>query len=75
MTTDQIVTKAEVGWLDLAKQLGKVADACRIMGHSRDSLYRFKEPQSSEDRCSRSVGAGRIMGIASRPRWRMRASL
>jgi hypothetical protein len=29
--------------LELAKQLGNVARACRIMGYSRDSFYRFKE--------------------------------
>ena len=28
--------------LELAKQLG-MARACRIMGYSRDSFYRFKE--------------------------------
>src|SRR5512147_3133494 len=27
----------------LAKQLGSVSQACRIMGFSRDSFYRFKE--------------------------------
>jgi transposase InsO family protein len=32
-----------VGLLELAKQLGNVARACRIMGYSRDSFYRFKE--------------------------------
>jgi winged helix-turn helix protein len=29
--------------LELAKQLGNVSRACRIMGCSRDSFYRFKE--------------------------------
>jgi Winged helix-turn helix len=29
--------------LELAKQLGNVARACRMMGYSRDSFYRFKE--------------------------------
>lgn len=42
MTTAQKVIKTKVGLLELAKQLGNVADACRIMGYSRDSFYRFK---------------------------------
>jgi hypothetical protein len=29
--------------LELAKQLGSVSQACKIMGYSRDSFYRFKE--------------------------------
>ena len=43
MTTEQKVIKTKVGLLELAKQLGNVADACRIMGYSRDSFYRFNE--------------------------------
>ena len=29
--------------LEVAKQLGNVSQACRVMGYSRDSFYRFKE--------------------------------
>lgn len=43
MTTDQKVIKAKVGLLELAKQLGSVSQACKIMGYSRDSFYRFKD--------------------------------
>jgi len=43
MSTDQKVIKAKVGLLELAKQLGSVSQACRIMGYSRDSFYRFKD--------------------------------
>jgi hypothetical protein len=32
-----------VGLLELAKQLGKVSQDCRVMGYSGDSFYRFKE--------------------------------
>ncbi|MEW6264022.1 MAG: helix-turn-helix domain-containing protein, partial [Thermodesulfobacteriota bacterium] len=42
MTKDQKVIKTKVGLLELAKQLGNVSKACRIMGYSRDSFYRFK---------------------------------
>lgn len=43
MTQDQKIIKAKVGLLELAKQLGSVSQACRVMGYSRDSFYRFKE--------------------------------
>src|SRR6185436_4147427 len=33
----------KVGVLELAKQLGNVSQACKMMGYSRDSFYRFKE--------------------------------
>ena len=32
-----------MGLLELAKQLGNVSQACKMMGYSRDSFYRFKE--------------------------------
>jgi Winged helix-turn helix len=37
------VIKTKVGLLELGKQLGNVTKACRVMGYSRDSFYRFKE--------------------------------
>ncbi|VVE85351.1 integrase [Pandoraea sputorum] len=43
MTQDQKVIRAKVGILELARQLGNVSQACRVMGYSRDSFYRFKE--------------------------------
>lgn len=43
MTTDQKIIRTKVGVLELAKQLGSVSQACRVMGYSRDSFYRFKE--------------------------------
>jgi len=43
MTTEQKIIKTKVGVLELAKQLGNVSQACKIMGYSRDSFYRFKE--------------------------------
>jgi Winged helix-turn helix len=44
MTQDQKIIRAKVGLLELAKQLGNVSQACKMMGYSRDSFYRFKEP-------------------------------
>lgn len=43
MNTAQKVIKVKVGLLELAKQLGNVSQACKVMGYSRDSFYRFKE--------------------------------
>jgi hypothetical protein len=38
MTQDQKVIRAKVGVLELAKQLGNVSQACKMMGYSRDSF-------------------------------------
>jgi len=43
MTVEQKIIKNKVGLLELAKQLGNVSSACKVMGYSRDSFYRFKE--------------------------------
>jgi transposase InsO family protein len=43
MTKEQKVIRAKLGVLELAKQLGSVSQACKVMGYSRDSFYRFKE--------------------------------
>ena len=43
MTKEQKVIRAKVGLLELARQLGNVSQACKMMGYSRDSFYRFKD--------------------------------
>jgi hypothetical protein len=43
MTTDEKIIKTKLGLLRLAEQLGNVSQACKVMGYSRDSFYRFKE--------------------------------
>jgi transposase InsO family protein len=43
MRTEQKIIRAKVGLLELAKQLGNVSQACKMMGYFRDSFYRFKE--------------------------------
>ncbi|AJQ52551.1 MULTISPECIES: IS481 family transposase [spotted fever group] len=40
---DHKIIKPKLGLLELAKQLGSVSTACKVMGYSRDSFYRFKE--------------------------------
>ena len=37
------ILKPKLGVLELAKQLGSVSQACKTMGYSRDSFYRFKK--------------------------------
>jgi hypothetical protein len=37
------VIRNEVGLLKLGKELGNFSGACKILGYSRDSFYRFKE--------------------------------
>jgi transposase InsO family protein len=43
MTKDQKIIRAKAGLLELARQLGNVSQACKVMGYSRDSFYRFKD--------------------------------
>ena len=43
MTNEQKIIKNRLGLLELGKQLGSVSQACRILGYSRDSFYRFRE--------------------------------
>ena len=43
MTTEEKVIKNKLGLIKLAKTLGNVSQACKVMGYSRDSFYRFKE--------------------------------
>jgi len=42
MTNQQKIIKTKVGILELARQPGNVSRACKVMGYSRDSFYRFK---------------------------------
>ena len=44
MTNEQKkIIKARVGLLELGKQLGNVSQACKVMGYSRDTFYRYQE--------------------------------
>ncbi len=43
MTQQEKLIRNKVGLLELARQLGNVSRACKIMGYSRDSFYRFRE--------------------------------
>jgi transposase InsO family protein len=43
MSNDQKIIKNKVGLLKLAETLGSVSEACKVLGYSRDSFYRFRE--------------------------------
>jgi hypothetical protein len=43
VANEQTVIKNKVGLLRLAEQLESVSKACKVMGFSRDSFYRFRE--------------------------------
>lgn len=43
MSTDEKIIKNKVGLLKLREILGSVSEACKVMGYSRDSFYRFQE--------------------------------
>src|SRR5215213_5121413 len=43
MTSDEKLIKNKLGLIKLAEHLGNVSQACKVMGYSRDTFYRFKE--------------------------------
>lgn len=43
MRTEQKIIKNKMGLLNLARELGNISKACKVMGYSRDSFYRYKQ--------------------------------
>ncbi len=43
MSMETKVIKNKLGLLNLAKELGNVSQACKVLGYSRDSFYRYRE--------------------------------
>ena len=43
MNTQEKIIKNRLGLLNLATTLGNVSQACKVMGVSRDTFYRYKE--------------------------------
>jgi hypothetical protein len=41
--TDYTRGDRKLGLLELAKQLASMSQACKVLGFSRDSFYRFRE--------------------------------
>lgn len=44
MATQAKIIQPKLGILELAQHPGNVFQACKVMGYSRNSFYRFKEP-------------------------------
>ena len=42
MTINDKIIKNKLGLLNLAEELGNVSRACKLMGFSRDTFYRYK---------------------------------
>ena len=47
-SVQQNVIKHKVGLLNLAAELGNVSRACKVMGFSRDTFYRYQSAMASE---------------------------
>ena len=43
MSTHRTVIKHNAGLLRLAQELGNVSQACKVMGYSRDTFYRYQQ--------------------------------
>jgi transposase len=43
MRQEQKIIKTKIGLLELAKELGNVSRACKVMGYSRDTFYRYRQ--------------------------------
>jgi hypothetical protein len=43
MNTEVKLIKNKLGLLKLSEELGNVSQACKIMGYSRDTFYRYRE--------------------------------
>ena len=46
-TIAQKVVKNKLGLLNLAEELGNVSKACKVIGFSRDTFYRYKAAMES----------------------------
>jgi hypothetical protein len=52
MTTEQKIIKNKLGIIKLSRTLGKVSQACKVIGYSRDFFYRFQQPYEQGGRAS-----------------------
>src|SRR3982074_489161 len=73
MTPEQKIIRAKVGLLELAKQIGNASQACKMMGYSCDSFYRFKEllsgrPACGAALCQRRAASQKIAALKCRAR-------
>ena len=43
LNSSTTVIKNKIGLLNLAQELGNVSQACKVMGFSRDTFYRYQK--------------------------------
>ena len=43
LQTNKTIIKNKVGLLNLAEELGNISRACKVMGFSRDTFYRYQK--------------------------------
>ena len=43
LNSNERIIKHKVGLLNLAEELGNVSQACKVMGLSRDTFYRYRD--------------------------------
>ena len=58
MTVNDKIISTKLGLLNLAEELGNVSKACKVMGFSRDTFYRYKEAMALQ-RARREDGESR----------------
>lgn len=58
INSNERIIKDKIGLLNLAEELGNVSQACKMMGLSRDTFYRYKE----------AVEEGGVKALLDKPR-------
>jgi transposase len=58
INSNERIIKHKIGLLNLAEELGNVSQACKMMGLSRDTFYRYKE----------AVDEGGVQALLDKPR-------
>lgn len=64
--TNNPIIKHKVGLLNLAEELGNVSRACKVMGVSRDTFYRYQELVESGDVDSLISRSRRVPNLKNR---------